>query len=112
MTTAQPPQPTAGESTPPAASKANCKQAPGQFTPVIDRARCEGKADCVRVCPVGVFAVGTLPVAQRTGLGLRGRLKGFAHRWQQALLINATACEACGLCVQACPEKAISLARA
>ena len=32
---------------------------------MIDRNRCEGKADCVRVCPVGVFAVDTLPPAQR-----------------------------------------------
>jgi 4Fe-4S ferredoxin len=89
----------------------DCKHAPGQFIPVIDRARCEGKGECVRVCPVSVYAVGTLPAALRTGLGLRGRLKGMAHRWQQALLVNAGACEACGLCVQACPERAISLAR-
>ena len=91
---------------------ASCKQAPGSFRPVIDRNRCEGKADCVRVCPVSVFAVATLPKAQRSGLSLRGELKGFAHRWQQASLVNAGACEACGLCVQACPEDAIVLARA
>ena len=88
-----------------------CKQAPGAFTPVIDRNRCEGKADCVRVCPVGVFRVETLPADQRQGLSLRGRLKGWAHRWQQAVVVNAGACEACGLCVQACPEKALQLRR-
>ena len=92
-------------------SPLSCKQAPGAFTPVIDRNRCEGKADCVRVCPVGVFVVDTLPPAQRTGLTLKGRLKGYAHRWQQALLVQPQACEACGLCVTACPEDAISLAR-
>ena len=42
-------------------SPASCKQAPGAFVPVIDRNRCEGKADCVRVCPVGVFAVDFIP---------------------------------------------------
>ena len=88
-----------------------CKHEPGVFRPVIDRNRCEGKADCVRVCPVGVFSVGTLPPALRVGLGMRGKLKGLVHRWQQALLVNAGACEACGQCVAACPEKAIALER-
>ena len=91
---------------------AECRQAPGEFHPVIDRNRCEGKADCERVCPTSVFAVGTLPQEQRAGLSLRGRLKGFAHNWQQALIINPGQCEACGLCVKACPEEAITLARA
>jgi 4Fe-4S ferredoxin len=82
------------------------------YRPVIDRNRCEGKAECVRVCPVSVFAIGKLPKEQRAGLSFRGKLKGLAHRWQQALLTNAHACEACGLCVEACPENAITLARA
>ncbi len=90
----------------------DCPQSPGSFRPVINRNRCEGKAECVKVCPVSVFAVGTLPKQQRGRLGIRGKLKGFAHRWQQALLVNPQACEACGLCVKACPEKAITLVRA
>jgi NAD-dependent dihydropyrimidine dehydrogenase PreA subunit len=92
--------------------RAPCKQEPGDFRPVIDRNRCEGKADCVRVCPVGVFKVDTLPKDQRVNLSLIGKLKGFGHRWQQALLVHADACEACGLCVKACPEDAITLVRA
>lgn len=89
-----------------------CNQPPGLFIPRIDRNRCEGKADCERVCPVGVFAIGTLPPDQRNGLTLVGRVKGWAHRWQQAVLVQSGACEACGLCVKACPERAITLVRA
>jgi NAD-dependent dihydropyrimidine dehydrogenase PreA subunit len=90
----------------------DCKQLAGVLSPVIDRNRCEGKGDCTQVCPEAVFAIGPLPVELRSGLSVRGRLKGFAHRWQQALLVNADACKACGLCVTACPESAITLARA
>lgn len=88
-----------------------CKQGPGVFRPVVDRNSCEGKGDCVRVCPAGVFLVDTLPKEMRVGLSMRGKLKGFAHGWRQALLDKPTSCEACGLCVSACPEKAITLER-
>ena len=40
-----------------------------------------------------------------------GKVKGFVHRWHQAFATNAQACHACGLCVAACPEKAITLER-
>jgi NAD-dependent dihydropyrimidine dehydrogenase PreA subunit len=90
---------------------ADCNQAPGQIRPVIDRNRCEGKMQCVAVCPYNVFAMGTVAPALRQGLSLRGKLKGFAHRWRQAFALNANACHACGLCVAACPENAITLVR-
>ena len=90
----------------------DCKQAPGSIKPVIDRNRCEGKQECVAVCPFNVFHMGTVSVELRRGLSLRGKLKGFAHRWSQAFATNADACQACGLCVAACPEKAITLVRA
>ncbi len=64
------------------------------------------------MCPYDVFVMGTVPADQRRGLSLRGKLKGFAHRWHQAFPIHADACHACGLCVAACPEKAIALVRA
>jgi NAD-dependent dihydropyrimidine dehydrogenase PreA subunit len=90
----------------------NCNQEPGVFKPVIDRNRCEGKEECVRVCPYAVFTMGTVPPEQRKALSLRGKLKGYVHRWHQAFATSADACHACGLCVAACPEKAITLIRA
>jgi 4Fe-4S ferredoxin len=88
-----------------------CKQAPGAFAPVIDRNRCEGKGDCVAVCPKNVFVLGVLPAAERGSLSLLGKVKGFAHGWKQAFMPNVGACEACALCVAACPEDAITLER-
>jgi NAD-dependent dihydropyrimidine dehydrogenase PreA subunit len=90
---------------------AQCAPEPGTFRPVIDRNRCEGSQDCVAVCPYQVFSMGTVAPEQRRGLTLIGRLKGYAHKWHQSFALNADACHACGLCVTACPEKAISLSR-
>jgi NAD-dependent dihydropyrimidine dehydrogenase PreA subunit len=88
-----------------------CRSAPGDFAPIVDRSRCEGKADCVRVCPFDVFEVRRIEATDFAKLGAFGKLKSVAHGRKTAYTPNASACQACGKCVEACPEKAIKLAR-
>jgi NAD-dependent dihydropyrimidine dehydrogenase PreA subunit len=88
-----------------------CTPDAGRVRPVIDRSRCEGKADCERVCPYGVFALRKLTDEERAPLGLLARVKLFVHGGKQAFAIKADECHACGKCVEACPEDAIRLER-
>jgi 4Fe-4S ferredoxin len=86
----------------------NCKE-PGRLMPVVDPRRCEAKGDCIRVCPTGVFDLVVPSDEIRASLGLLGRLKLRVHGGKQARVARPSVCEGCGLCVTACPEKAISL---
>jgi NAD-dependent dihydropyrimidine dehydrogenase PreA subunit len=88
-----------------------CRAEPGHFVPVVDRARCEGKSDCTDVCPYDVFEVGRMTDSDFAGLHLLGKARSMAHRRQTAYTPRADACHACGLCVVACPEAAITLVR-
>jgi NAD-dependent dihydropyrimidine dehydrogenase PreA subunit len=89
-----------------------CRGEPGKLRPVVDRGRCEGKRACVDVCPYDVFEVRRIDDADFARLSILGRLKSLAHRRQSAYTPRADACQACGLCVSACPEKAILLVAA
>lgn len=89
-----------------------CAAEPGAYVPRVDPARCEAKADCVAVCPYGVFEIGTIDAQRYRALPLLARLKVWAHRKRTAHTPRAAACKACGLCVVACPEGAIELVRA
>jgi NAD-dependent dihydropyrimidine dehydrogenase PreA subunit len=88
--------------------QADCKER-GLLVPRIDRRRCEGKQDCVRVCPYDVFEMRVVPAEDRAALGLLGRLKLKVHGGRQAYLRAPDDCHACGLCVTNCPERAITL---
>ena len=90
---------------------ATCKE-PGRVVPVIDTGRCEGKTDCVQVCPTGVFEVRKLTRDERRALGWLVRIKVAVHGNQQAFVVHPELCASCGLCVTACPERAIALAPA
>jgi 4Fe-4S ferredoxin len=72
-------------------------------TVTIDPRRCEGKKKCVEVCPMGVFAMRPMDPA----LPFLIRLKVRLHGGEQAKVEKQELCAGCGLCVEACPEKAI-----
>ncbi len=86
-----------------------CKAPPATFGPVVNRGRCEGKGDCVEVCPYDVFEVGKIDPADYRALPLMARFKVRVHGMKTANTPHLDACKACGLCVVACPEKAITL---
>lgn len=81
----------------------------GMAVPVIDRNRCEAKAECVRVCPYNVFELRTLSRQDMDGMSLLGRLKARVHGNRQAFVARPEDCHACAKCVAACPEDAIRL---
>ena len=95
----------------PARPGEQCRAEPGAFRPVVNHGRCEGKRDCVDVCPYGVFEVRRIDDADFAKLSILGRLKSLAHQRQTAYAPRADVCQACGLCVVACPERAITLVR-
>ncbi|HMY15938.1 MAG TPA: 4Fe-4S binding protein [Polyangium sp.] len=88
-----------------------CRAAPGAYVPLVNRAKCEGKRDCVEVCPYDVFEVRRMDDADFETLGFFAQFKSRVHKRLTAYTPRADQCKACGLCVVACPEKAIQLVR-
>ena len=88
-----------------------CAFGPGEVVPVVNRERCENKGPCADVCPYGVFTIHALTVEDKSRLSWKGRVRLWAHGGQQAHATFAERCQGCGLCVAACPEKAITLQR-
>ncbi len=87
-----------------------CKsKSPGEIRPVVRADKCEGKAACVEVCPYNVFEVVSMPDDMYRALSFIGKLKARIHGMKTAATPNADQCMNCGLCVAACPEKAITL---
>jgi 4Fe-4S ferredoxin len=86
-----------------------CRQPAGLVRPVVDPALCEAKGDCAAVCPYDVFRIERIASDVFAGLPWLSKAKVFVHGMRTATTPNADACRACGLCVQACPERAIRL---
>ncbi len=89
--------------------KDKCHDVAGRFAPKVDRNKCEGKADCVRVCPYSVFRIQVLTKEEKSSLSIRGRLKAWGHGGKQAYVVRPEACHACNACIEACPENALVL---
>lgn len=79
--------------------------------PEINLGKCEGKEDCAEVCPYHVFEIRKATPEERAGFNVLERIKSFAHGHKKAFVTDPALCHACGLCVKACPEKAIKLVR-
>ena len=88
----------------------DCRE-PGIMKPVIHLGKCEGAGDCAEVCPYNVFEIRKATEAERQGFNLKERIKSFAHGHKKGFVVNPIECHNCGLCVKACPEKAIKLVR-
>ncbi len=88
-----------------------CKAAPGSWQVQVDRGRCEGKNACVEVCPYNVFEVRRIDDADFDALGFFAKLKSRAHGRMTAYTPRESQCRACGLCVIACPEDAITIVK-
>ena len=88
-----------------------CNAPAETWTPIVDHGRCEAKSDCVVVCPNDVFEIRRIGDDDFSRLSPIARLRVLAHRRKTAYTPKADACHACGLCVVACPESAITLVR-
>jgi NAD-dependent dihydropyrimidine dehydrogenase PreA subunit len=88
-----------------------CQPETGVVVPVIDRSRCDGKQDCVAVCPFDVFAMQRLTAGDTMWLAVSAKKRQKLVGAWQAFTPGADRCHACNLCVVACPEDAIRLVK-
>jgi 4Fe-4S ferredoxin len=88
------------------------KEQIGLLTPVIDFNSCETSGFCLAACPYDVLEMVPISDAEMKALTFFGKLKTRLNGKEKAYVVNANHCNGCGLCVAACPEKAITMAQA
>lgn len=81
---------------------------PGILFPIVDFNKCSGAGPCIPACPFDVFELKSINKTDKKGLNWVGKLKTKFNN-KKAYAVQADLCNACGLCVIACPEKAIKL---
>jgi 4Fe-4S ferredoxin len=67
-----------------AADQSSCKPDAGKWIPVINLSKCEGKQDCVEVCPFDVFEMQTITDEAYKALSFTGKLKTLVHGRKKA----------------------------
>jgi NAD-dependent dihydropyrimidine dehydrogenase PreA subunit len=88
----------------------HCHETSGKLMPLVNFNNCGAKEDCVAVCPYDVFEMRPITVEDAANLNLKGKIKTFFNK-NKAYVAYPEDCYACGLCVQACPERAIKLTK-
>jgi len=91
------------------ASAAMPQLGPGPRSSITDAAK--PRATAWSSGPNDVFEIGRIADGDFSLLSPLAKLRVLAHRRRTAYTPNADACGACGLCVVACPEGAITLVR-
>ena len=70
---------------------------------------CDGCGACVECCPRAVFSLREITEEERKSLSLPGKIKVRVKGKVKSFVTNSEDCITCGLCVNKCHEKAISL---
>lgn len=75
----------------------------------VNPSACDGCGTCVESCPSGVFALREITEDERKNLSFPGKVKVRVKGKVKSFISNHEDCVACGLCVNHCHERAITL---
>jgi NAD-dependent dihydropyrimidine dehydrogenase PreA subunit len=82
--------------------------------PKIDYGKCKGRGVCVEVCPEDIFEIRNLEeimfCEEYKAAGICPEPR-FSVKDKRSFPVNVNNCTACGLCVEECPEKAVTLVK-